>query len=350
MWLNVKWYDSSDVLIAENGAYGPLGNVVQDLAGNPHDVKSIIDPQSTKVYEAKPAMTREWANQLLTLGYPTDLPLQWDRMTNTVSRTLGDLAAEPAGSMYFTFHFVLNNAVYSDNRIPPYGFDYDAADIRNALPVPDTQYGNPGSGGTYNYWDEVPFPIPAGADHAEISLFYQSTSWEYVQFLWKQNDTLDPFLGAEGINLLDAWLNTAMCQPFEMATTSVAGIVAPPGAPGEAATAAPLMLEKNSGNIDFSWGGSSPDCDVSGYALYAGDIHSLSTGYTYQGALTCVEPGFSYTIAENDPQVSFSSAVYFVIVSGNDVAEGSYGRDSLAVERPQASGICHTAQDLDPCS
>jgi len=35
------------------------------------------------------------------------------------------------------------------------------------------------------------------------------------------NDGLSPFLGNEGINLLDAWANTGMAEPITMATATV---------------------------------------------------------------------------------------------------------------------------------
>ncbi|HXV76341.1 MAG TPA: hypothetical protein VD788_08475, partial [Candidatus Polarisedimenticolaceae bacterium] len=139
MWIHVEWYDGAENEIseAENGAYGPLGVLVTDLDGDSWNVQSILDPSSTKVYEAKPAMDKEWADQLLGLGYPTVMVLEWDRLTHAPRHTLGDLAALPAGGMYHTFHFVLNNAVEEDNRIPPAGFRRDEAERRNALPVPD---------------------------------------------------------------------------------------------------------------------------------------------------------------------------------------------------------------------
>jgi len=31
MWINIKWYDSGNHLIYENGAYGEIGRTVQDL-------------------------------------------------------------------------------------------------------------------------------------------------------------------------------------------------------------------------------------------------------------------------------------------------------------------------------
>ncbi|MDH7489238.1 MAG: multiheme c-type cytochrome [Anaerolineae bacterium] len=151
MWLNIKWYDSNRNLLREDGQYG----VVTTVNGVP--VKSLInlaDP-NTKVYEAHYGMTQEWAAQLLAMGYPPSLPLSFNRITGEVEYTLGQLAAQAPGTYHETFHFVLNNTVVKDNRIPPYGMSYEDARKRNALPVPATQYGNPGPGGTYNYWDEI---------------------------------------------------------------------------------------------------------------------------------------------------------------------------------------------------
>jgi hypothetical protein len=84
---------------------------------------------------------------------------------------------------------------------------YDVAKKRNVLPVPDSQYGNPGPGGTYNYWDDFNLNPPTDAVFATIDLLYQGTSWEYIQFLWKANNGQNAFLGQEGVNMLDAWIN-----------------------------------------------------------------------------------------------------------------------------------------------
>ena len=82
------------------------------------------------------------------------------------------------------------------------------AQKRNALPVPADQYGGtPGS--TYNYWDQLDLNAlkPTGAASAEIALLYQGTSWEYIQFLDNANDGQNAFLGLEGRNMLQAWIN-----------------------------------------------------------------------------------------------------------------------------------------------
>jgi hypothetical protein len=237
MWLNVKWYDGNGARVREDGTYGPLVDaqnspvtVTNPATGLPVQVESILDlhDPNTKIYEAHYGMTQEWANVLLALHPPT-LALSYDRETGAADFTLGDLAALPNPDDYHeTFHFALNNAVVKDNRIPPYGMSYDVAWKRNALPVPDSQYGNPGAGGTYDYHDTVDLSPPDTATYAEITLYYQGTSWEYIQFLYLANNGTDPnqggnaFLGEEGVNMLDAWLNAEpkMVPPFVMASAT----------------------------------------------------------------------------------------------------------------------------------
>jgi hypothetical protein len=220
MWLNIEWFDGSDNLLREDGAYGWLDVT---LDGSPMRVRSLLDlhDSETKIYEAHYAMTRDWAAFLVDNGvHPGEFVLSYDRISGTVDTTLGDLAAAGDGSYGETFHFVLNNHVAKDNRIPPYRMDYDEALIRNALPVPADQYGG-APGGEYDHWDDFQLTSPAGAVYATIELKYQPTSWEYVQFLYlaNQNNPND-FLTDEAANLLDAWLNTGMAEPYVMATAT----------------------------------------------------------------------------------------------------------------------------------
>ncbi len=235
MWLNIKWYNADDTLVREDGAYGPLldGNgepvIIANPAGGPDvQVESILDLDAPhlRIYEAHPAMTTEWADTLLSIGTPADLVLSYDRYTGLPDYTLQDLADQSAGSYYKTLHFALNDSIAKDTRIPPYGMRYDEAKRRNVLPVPENQYGDPGEEGIYNYWDEISLNPPTGAVRAQIDLLYQGTSWEYVQFLYKANNGTDPaqggnaFLGEEGTNMLEAWLNTGMVKPFIMASAT----------------------------------------------------------------------------------------------------------------------------------
>ena len=146
--------------------------------------------------------------------------LSFDRVTGKVDYTLGDLAEADEGTTHETFHFILNNTVVKDNRIPPYGFKYDEAKKRNALPVPANQFNNPGPGGTYTYMDRVRLNPPDGAATAVFSLMYQPTSWEYIQFLYLANERNNTFLKDEGKNMLDAWLATGMAEPYVMTSTT----------------------------------------------------------------------------------------------------------------------------------
>ena len=336
LWLNLRWFDASNALIAETGAYGNIGRTVQDNAGTVHPVRSLLDLHDGVVYEAKPGLDQAWANQLLSLGYSPNLALEYDRMTDAPGMTLGQLGASPAGTQHHTFHFALNNVMTEDNRIPPYGFTYDEARTRNALPVPATQFGNPGAGGTFNYWDDRPFPIPPGATRVEVRLYYQQTSWEYVQFLWKGNDRLDTFLGNEGVNLLDAWLNTGQAAPVEISLAN-ATVSAPVQTPGEA-TPMLASFNKGSGAIDVTF---TAACSSTNHTIYYGPLASVST-YGYAGAACGV--GTSGT-ASFDPGPGDS---FFLIVARDGAVEGSFGTRSTGVERPEAGnvGSCPLPQSL----
>ena len=216
MWLNIKWFDSTGNPLREDGAYGQIG-----LSVNGKEVESIknLNDPNLHIYEAHMGMTSEWAAGLLPL-FPDGLALSYNRDSMSVepAHTLAELAGMGPGESLETLHFALNNTVIKDNRIPPYGMSYDEAERRNASPVPPDQYeGRPG--GVYEYYDEVDLSPPAGAKTASIDLLYQPTSWEYIQFLYLANKTTG-FLGEEGINMLDAWLNTRMAAPFVMASAA----------------------------------------------------------------------------------------------------------------------------------
>jgi hypothetical protein len=349
MWINVRWFDTGDALIYEDGAYGDLSHdgtpvTVQDNAGTTWTVRSIIDPYSTKVYEAKPGMTTEWAQQLIGLGYPGTMVLDWDRYDHQPEHTLQDLADSPSGTIFKTFHFVLNNAVVADNRIPPYQMSFDEAERRNALPVPNDQYGDPGPGGVYDHYDVVQFDVPAGAARAEARLLYQATSWEYIQFLWRQ-PTSEPlptstFLQNEGVNMMDAWLNarlndadpnSTMAPPVEMVLAS-ATVTGPTPGPGQASN--PLFPADQMTVIGYDditgdlTVGFTPACDGSDHNIYWGDLALVSL-LDYTGAECAIGMGGA---ASFNPG---SGSYFFLVVGNNGSVEGSYGHDSLGGERPE---------------
>ena len=267
MWLNIRWYDGNGALLREDGEYGEIGISVNGVA-----VKSLLDPSgaNTKIYEAHMGLTREWAAQLVGLGYPAGLPLSYDRLSGEPVCRLGNLAqvnglppCDGDPEYHESFHFVLNNAVIADNRIPPFGMSYDLARIRNALPVPADQYGG-APGGVYDYFDEVSLDPPGGAESAEIRLLYQPTSWEYIQFLSLANTGGNAFLADEGTNLLDAWLNTGMAEPHVMAATTW-------GTPtGGCSAQNPNLLSATPADkqVNLAWSPVGGDPGLMGYRLY----------------------------------------------------------------------------------
>ncbi len=94
MWLNMNWYDIQGKHLREDGAYGPME---VSLGGVSTQVESILDldDPNTKIYEAHYAITKDWAQKLLSVGLPSSLPLSYDRTTGAVVHTLGDLRKEP---------------------------------------------------------------------------------------------------------------------------------------------------------------------------------------------------------------------------------------------------------------
>jgi hypothetical protein len=260
MWLNVKWYDGNTELINEDGAYGPIGRTVDGV-----EVESLLDPDYPYLFEAHMGMTQEWAAQLIALNYPETLALDYDRMDDSVGMTLGQLAAQPAGTVHETFHFALNNVVLKDNRIPPYGMSFDEAQHRNASPVPASQYGGE-PGGVYEHFAEVPLSPPANAVSASIELLYQPTSWEYIQFLYLANDGSNAFLADEGANMRDAWLKAGpftMAKPFVMASANWGS------APPTCELDPPVLTEAIPGNgeVALAWSGPA-EGEVNGYSVY----------------------------------------------------------------------------------
>jgi hypothetical protein len=166
MWINVKFYDSGMNLVSESGAYDPATGVLTHDAG-------------VKIYEIKPGL---------------------DELTAPI------VGADPGPS----FHFVLNNAVFKDNRIPPRGFTN--ANFEN--------FGGGYAGYSYpdgQYWDETSYGIPPGAASAEVTLYYQSTSKEFVEFLRDENMT-----NTKGQELFDLWNDNGKCPPELMQTDTIA--------------------------------------------------------------------------------------------------------------------------------
>lgn len=220
MWVRVTWEDALGSVIQVDGG---TENITADIDGSPTLIPDVldVDGNTTKIYQAKHGISQDWAAKLIAapLNLSGSIPLMFDRETGAVVETLGGLAASAPGTVHESFHFILNNEVISDNRIPPYQMDYDIAVDRNAQPVPDTQYGDPGAGGVYDYKDVLTLSPPIGATYGLVELLYEPVSWEYAYFLKNANDGSLVNLADVGDDLLDAWRNGAS-KTYAVMTTA----------------------------------------------------------------------------------------------------------------------------------
>lgn len=160
MWINVKFKDANGVVLGERGAY--------DLA------TASLQTSDTKVYEGE-------------IGPDVNVAA---------------LTGVPAGP---AFRLVLSNKWYKDNRIPPMGFTNAAFEAVHAGSTP------PGLYADGQYWDDTPFQMPRGTRTAEVKVYYQTTSKEYIEFL-RDGNTSD----ARGQTAYDAWANNGKSEPVLM--------------------------------------------------------------------------------------------------------------------------------------
>ena len=161
MWLNIQFLDGSGNIIGEHGHYDP---VTADLTTS-----------DTRVWETK----------------------------HGVDAAVSAMTGVPVGN---SFHFVLNNVVTKDNRIPPRG--YDVADFAQVQADPvGTVFEE------QHYWDDTTFTPTGGAVTARVTLYHQTTSKEYIDFLRDENTT-----NSAGTLAWDLWDQFGRSAPVEMQT------------------------------------------------------------------------------------------------------------------------------------
>jgi hypothetical protein len=100
---------------------------------------------------------------------------------------------------------VLSDTVFFDNRIPPRGFT-NAGFIEVQSPPVGYTYADG------QYWDDTEYTLPLAADSVFVTLYYQTTSKEYVEFLRDANTT-----NSAGQDLYDAWVAQGKAPPVVMA-------------------------------------------------------------------------------------------------------------------------------------
>lgn len=146
MWVHVEVLEGDNDVIWESGAYDPLTGI-------------LTRDSQAKVYESRRGI--------------------WNSLGNNTCDIVNASGIEE-------FHFVLDNCIALDNRIPPLGFtggtDPEVSPV--AYTYPET---SPGSGVLVNYDDSsyvLALPIDALPPlTVRATLRYQTSSKEYVEFL-----------------------------------------------------------------------------------------------------------------------------------------------------------------------
>jgi hypothetical protein len=193
MWLYIVGRTSNGDTVFQSGAYNFT------TAALTHD-------DQIKIYEAKPGLTQ---------------------------RTAAQYQLPPGPS----FHFILNDTIYLDNRIPPRGFANATFAAHKAQPV----------GYSYadgQYWDETSYRLPSSVTLVTATLYYQTSSKEYIEFLRNENVGNPQDTRHWGDSLYASWNRRGKSRPVVMnsLTTTVRD-----SATSVAASASPLVfaLEQN---------------------------------------------------------------------------------------------------------
>ena len=194
MWINLTVKDSNDAIIFESGAY---------------DVNTAIltKDASIKVYEAQQGI--------------------WDEVLSNCD--INDNGEQQ-------FHFVLNNCIAKDNRIPPLGFiggsDLELKPVAANYPV------DPNNPLALVNFDETNYTIaiPNGTSlplSVVATLKYQTASKEYIEFLDNENTTADentlcdrtqttgPATQSRTAFMKTLWENNGKSAPVDMGNSMV---------------------------------------------------------------------------------------------------------------------------------
>lgn len=303
MFINVKGYDGNDAVIYEVNPYDYAAGTLKGLdasyfgLGLPDPVPLVIGDEvyeDTLVYEAKPNST---------------------------------LTGETK-----TFHFALATGRYKDNRIPPKGFRIAEAAERLSTPVVagvddlDLYTSEEYAGG----YDDVSIGIATGLARVDVTLYYQTTSREYIEFLRDeindyrdapgkqktligdghggdapylvQTDTFFNGLKAWGDTIWQLWVNNkdvTTAAPFIMASASVNGVP-----PCTAPIPTLISATPSSSQVDLAWSDES-GAGATSYNLYydqAGKAQLITstgqTSYSDTGLTNGLE--YCYMVASSD--------------------------------------------------
>jgi len=269
IWLNVRAFNGNDDIIYESGKYlESTGELIHD--------------GDIKIYEIKPGMTD---NVAATLGY------------------------EPGPS----FHFVTNNKIFSDNRIPPRGFTNANYEMIQSPPI----------GYSYadgQYWDDTEYLLPGATARIDVYLNYQTTSKEFVEFLRDENVTNE-----WGNTIYNLWCNNGKSAPEEMQFASLS--VTPIGV-NEPPVLDPIGAEETTENVSLNFTVSATDAEslpvLSASGLPEGAIFTNNSDGTgsFEWTPTYLQSGtydVTFVATDDDSATDRETVTITVLEAGNQL-------------------------------
>ena len=215
MWLNVVFRDSGGTHLGESGYYDTTEASLhydQNLDGLNYNAPGATpDGESYDLAEYTNA-----TGTPLGEGRPTKV---WEARAHfEAHEDLGDDATADGTE----FHFALVNHLEWDNRIPPTGWSIPDYTTNRAMPDTDideddandlyeqndwqSDYGVAAASGIDYDEFSYPYPTATASDRVELTLYYQTSSREYIETL--SNDNPATFTSGaynRGSLLLEAW-------------------------------------------------------------------------------------------------------------------------------------------------